>query len=94
MQQHSVMAGLGNRQVEARIGRTLLGPTDFVGTRVTVLQGIEGGLEALAIRFGCPDGGVIGAGRFQRVAKLQQIALSFRIAFEQLQQRIAEGRPQ
>ena len=42
------------------------------------------------IHLGCTQRRVIGAGAFQGVAELQQIALCLRIAFQQVQQRIAE----
>ncbi|MNH27516.1 hypothetical protein D3C79_876310 [compost metagenome] len=85
------MAGLGDRQVEARIGRALLGPVHFIGTGVAVLQGIERRLEPLTIRLSGADRRIIGARCLQGMPELQQVALCFGVAFKQLQQWVAEG---
>ena len=45
----------------------------------------------LAVKIGGALGGVVGTVGFQRVAELQQVALGFRAAFEQGQQRVAEA---
>ena len=94
VQQHRVVAGLGDGQVEVGIGHALLGPGHLAATAVAVLQAGEGLTEALAIRLGGALGGVVGAGTLQGMAKFQQIALGFGIAFQQMQQRVAKGRAQ
>ncbi|MCY1459094.1 hypothetical protein D9M71_765380 [compost metagenome] len=94
MEQHCIVTGLGDGQVKTRIGSTFLCPADFILTGVTVLQSIERLFQALAIRLCRTGRRVIGAGRLQRMSELQQVALGFRVTFEQLQQRIAEGRAQ
>ncbi|MCY1523940.1 hypothetical protein D9M68_588540 [compost metagenome] len=91
MQQHGVMAGLGNRQVEARIRRALLRPTRLAARRVTGLQGLEGLGQALMVHLGRPLRRVVSAGALQGMTELQQVALGFGVAFQQLQQRVAEG---
>ncbi|MOA53971.1 hypothetical protein D3C78_1775100 [compost metagenome] len=46
------------------------------------------------VHLGRPLRRVVSAGAFQGMAKLQQVALGLGIAFQQLQQRVAEGRAQ
>ena len=92
VQQNGVVAGLGNRQVKTRIGRTLLGASHLADSRVAILQGFERFGEALPIDIGGAPGRVVGAGAFQRVTKFQQIALGVFLVLQQLQQRVAEGR--
>ncbi len=53
----------------------------------------DGGLHltnALEIRPGSPQGRVVGTDAFQRVAKLQQVILGFRVGTEQFEQRIGD----
>ncbi|MNP83485.1 hypothetical protein D3C76_1824440 [compost metagenome] len=61
MQQHGIVAGFGNRQVESRIRRALLCTRDLVSPRITVLQGVECSLEARPIWLGGALGSVVGA---------------------------------
>ncbi|MNC15124.1 hypothetical protein D3C75_629270 [compost metagenome] len=88
------MAGLGNRQVEARIGRALLRPGHFVGPGIAVLQRIERRLQPRAVRLGRALGRVVGAGRLQGMAEFEQVTLRLGTVLEQLQQRVAESGPQ
>ncbi|MCY1444384.1 hypothetical protein D9M71_608510 [compost metagenome] len=88
------MAGLGNRQVEACIGRALLRPSHFIDPGIAVLQRIEGRFKPRPVRLGGTLGSVIGAGRLQGMAELEQVTLRFGTVLEQLQQRVAEGGPQ
>ncbi|MNN44162.1 hypothetical protein D3C81_1584400 [compost metagenome] len=60
VQQHCIVAGLGNRQVKARIGRALFGPRHLIDPRVAILQFIERRLQPHTIRLGRPLGRVIG----------------------------------
>ena len=94
VQQHRVMAGLGDRQVEARISRALFRTGHFIDPGIAVLQRIEGRLQPCPVRLGGTLGSVIGAGRLQRMAKLEQVPLRLRAVFKQLQQRVTEGCPQ
>ncbi len=94
VQQHRVMAGLGDRQVKARISRALLGTGHLIDPGIAVLQRIEGRLQPCPVRLGGTLGSVIGAGRLQGMAEFEQVTLRFGTVLEQLQQRVAEGGPQ
>ncbi|MNT48944.1 hypothetical protein D3C72_1857580 [compost metagenome] len=91
MQQHGVVAGLGDRQVKTCVRGPLFGTTHLFVTRITVLQRIECRGQPLAIHISGAQRSVVGAGRLQRMAKLEQIALRLGIAFQQMQQGITEG---
>lgn len=84
MQQHGVVAGLGDRQVEARVGGTLF-RADLVVARIAGLERLEGLGQALVIEGGRTQRRVVGTGPFQRVAKLQQVALGLRVTLQQVQ---------
>ena len=88
------MARLGYRQVKTRVRLALFGTTDFIDPRVTILQPFKCQAQPLAVHVCGAQGGIKRAGRFQRMPKLQQVALRLGIAFKQLQQGITEGRPQ
>ena len=90
MQQHRVVAGFGDREVEQRIVAPLLGAADPPLAQIAVLHALEGGLQALAVGLGCAQRGVIGAGAFERMAEFDQIALGFGVVFEEFDHRVAE----
>ncbi|MNL44642.1 hypothetical protein D3C87_1672310 [compost metagenome] len=94
MQQHRVVTGFSDRQMEFRIRCALFRTAHLIVARVAVLQFVERRSQPFAIDIRGTQRCVIGAGRFQGVTKLQQVALGFRVAFQQMQQRITERRSQ
>ncbi len=94
MQQHRVVAGFGDGQVELRIGRALLGTGHLAFSCIAALQRLERLGQALTIHLGGAQCRVISTAAFQGVTKLQQIALGIIIVFQQVQQRVAESRAQ
>lgn len=84
LQQHQIVRGLGDGQVEGRVG---LGFTGGVVLAVRVHHGLEGLRDARAVLVGGTQRGVPGGGTFQRVADLQHVEAVLRVALEQRQVR-------
>ncbi|MNO06172.1 hypothetical protein D3C81_2278460 [compost metagenome] len=61
MQQHRVMTGLGNRQVELGIRRALFRTAHLFMARITVLQPLKCRRQPLAIDLRRPQRRVVGA---------------------------------
>ncbi|MNM19930.1 hypothetical protein D3C81_302540 [compost metagenome] len=82
LQQHQVVRGLGDGQVEGRIG---LGFAGRIILAMRVHHGLERLRDAGAVLVGGAQRRVPGRGAFQRVADFQHVEAVFRVALEQRQ---------
>ncbi len=82
MQQHQVVRGLGDGQVEGSVG---LGLAGGIVLAVRVHHGLEGLGDTRAILIGGAQRRMPGGGTFQCVADLQHVEAVFGVALEQWQ---------
>ena len=82
LQQHQVVGGLGDGQVEGRVSLCFTGG---VVLAVRVHHGLEGLRDARTVLIGGSQRRMPGSGTFQRVADLQHVKTVFRVALEQRQ---------
>ncbi len=83
VQQHGVVAGLGDRQMEARVGQPFLGAVARRRVGVALLQRLESLAQALVIHRRGALRRIVGAGALQGMAELQQVALRLLAAAQQ-----------